>query len=340
MVRFLHISEALIRSFRDEAGPGVKRIAKPGGFWMARDLAWVGLMDKARSWYPRPDFTRPGPEPPGRILAAYAHVFATRPVPAPADGETVQPLPWRPHYVYEAEIPEESFTSDVSAPDPSRILRLSRGNLDAFLAAYTAFRREWDMAPSLGGPDAILKGDVLTGAVTTSRENPIRNVLDKTDAKKVSNSDVLKDRGDRIRILSAITAGTLTLPEPLQKELTVAIWKAFVERLRTQWGGLEFMEDLFTPEGDDPELVARVELLRRLDVPSLVLFSLSRFPTPTLRAVLSGGPVTAPEGVPVYRFGVTDTGELRSLPSTGGRRRRRTRRRMFKNPKTLKKRIR
>ena len=347
MVRFFHLADKPFTEWRESGGRVIPRIAKPSGFWVARDLAWVGLMDKAGQWTPRPDKEVPGDEPPGRIRAAVSHALAGTPVPAPAEGEEIRPLRWSPLFVYELTVPDTAFTPDLSSPDRSRILQVSRGTLDALMAAYDAFAREWITTE---GPSHPIVQDVLRAALTKTvdskpedlaRTKQIRELVKKT---KAPIYEILASKDAVRTILTEGLTGTVVLPR--QREIKVAIWQAFVARLRTQWGGIEFLDDLFTSEGDDPALVARVELLRRLDVPSAILFSVPSLlgpapPQTYLRAVLVGGTaaVDVPAGVPVYRFGTTPAGELRVLPSSGGRRRR-TRRRVLKNPKTLKKRIR
>jgi hypothetical protein len=323
MVRFLHIADKPFTSWKEEGGRVIPRSAKPNGFWIARDLTWVALMDQARDWTPRPDTEAPGREPVGRILAAVSHAVDGTDVPGAAEGEA-KPLPWTPLFVYVLELPESSFSTDLAAPDRSQILQVSRGTLDALVAAYTTFSRTWATTEA---PSEPLVRDAL--------ESVLRGP-DKYSLAKMASF------GARV---VEVLEGRLTVPSSPNLIAALA-WKAFVAQLRTQWGGLEFMPDLFTPEGDDPKLVARVELLRRLDVPSAVLFSPTSVlgpdpPQTYLKAVLTGRavPTGVPAGVRVIRFGQTDTGELRVLPLSGGRRRR-TRRRMLKNPKTLKKRIR
>jgi hypothetical protein len=340
MVRFLHLADKPFTSWKEEGGRVIPRIAKPNGIWMARDLTWVALMDNAQQWTPRPDKEVPGGEPPGRILAAVSHVVDGTDLAVAAEGEAT-PLPWTPLFVYVLEIPETSFSTDLTAPDRTRILRISRANLDALHADYTVFSRTWATteAPSeplvrdaldsvLRGPDKARAKALAKSALGLETDPPIYEILSKVKSIAALVREGLEGR------LSSPTV------------IAAAAWKAFVAQLRTQWGGMEFMPDLFTPEGDDPELVARVELLRRLDRPSAVLFSptsvLGPAPPETyLKAVLTGRtvPTGVPAGVRVVRFGTTPTGELRVLPSSGGRRRK-TRRRMLKNPKTLKKRIR
>lgn len=334
MVRFLHISEKPITEWRDTAGRTLQRVAKPHGFWMARDLTWVALMDRTREWAARPDKEMPGREAPGRILAAYEHVFAGRTVPAPKEGETIHPLRWKPHYVYEVTLPETAFSSDITSPDRSRVFQLSRKTLDAFLETFRAFRRDWDSPVARTAIQEALTKTVDWTEEDIARAAKIRELVKKPKAPVYT----ILDSSPEIKIiLAALADGTLTLRRYAQRELDVAAWRDFLAQFRTQWGGLEFMADLFTPEGDDPELVARAEILRRLDVPSAVLFSVTS--PPPLRAILSGVEVSTTDA-PVYQFGVTDSGELRILSQPSGGRRRRTRRRMFKNPKTLKKRIR
>ena len=346
MVRFLHLADKPFTTWKEEGGRVIPRIAKPNGLWMARDLTWVALMDNARQWTPRPDKEVPGGEPPGRILAAVSHAVDGTDVAVAAEGEA-KPLPWTPLFVYVLEIPESSFSTDLAAPDRSRILQISRANLDALLAAYTVLSRTWATteAPSeplvrdalesvLRGPDKARAKALAKSALGLETDPPIYEIL-----SKVASVGAL---------VRAVLEGRLQLPYS-QTIIAAVAWRGYIAQLRTQWGGMEFMPDLFTPEGDDPELVARIELLRRLDVPSLVLFSPTRVlgpdpPQTYLTAVLTGGgvPADVPVGVRVVRFGTTPAGELRVLPPSGGRRRRtrKLRRRVFQNPKTLKKRIR
>lgn len=318
----------------------IPRSAKPNGFWMARDLTWVDLMDQTQDWTPRPDKEARGREPVGRIRAAVSHAVDGTDIPVATESEA-RPLPWTPLFVYVLEIPESSFSTDLSTPDPTRILRISRANLDALLASYTTASRTWAMTEAPSEP-------LVRDAIESVLQGP-----DKARAKALAKSALgLKTDPATYEILAKVkSVGTLVL-EVLEGRLSsrtiipAIAWKAFAAQLRTQWGGLEFMPDLFTPAGDDPELVARVELLRRLDVPSAVLFSPTRVlgpdpPETYLKAILTGRALSTsvPAGVRVIRFGQTDTGELRVLKPSGGRRRR-TRRRVLKNPKTLKKRIR
>ena len=343
MVRFLHIADKPFTTWKEEGGRVLPRIAKPNGFWIARDLTWVTLMDQARDWTPRPDKEAPGREPVGRIHAAVSHAVDGTDIAVATEGEA-KPLPWAPLFVYVLEIPESSFSTDLDTPDPTQILRISRANLDALLAGYASFSRAWATTEAPSEP-------LVRDAIESVLQGP-----DKARAKALAKTALgLKTDPAAYEILSKVKSFGALVLEVLEGRLTVpssrtiipaVAWKAFTAQLRKQWGGLEFMPDLFTPAGDDPELVARVELLRRLDVPSAVLFSPTRVlgsdpPETYLKAVLTGRalPTGVPAGVRVVRFGQTDAGELRVLKPSGGRRRR-TRRRVLKNPKTLKKRIR
>jgi len=138
MVRFLHIADKPFTTWKEEGGRVLPRIAKPNGFWIARDLTWVTLMDQARDWTPRPDKEAPGREPMGRIHAAVSHAVDGTDIAVATEGEA-KPLPWVPLFVYVLEIPESSFSTDLDTPDPTQILRISRANLDALLAGYASF---------------------------------------------------------------------------------------------------------------------------------------------------------------------------------------------------------
>jgi hypothetical protein len=345
MVRFLHLADKPFTEWKEEAGRVIPRSAKPNGFWMARDLTWVALMDKARQWTPRPDKDVPGGEPPGRILAAVSHAVDGTDLAVAAEGEA-KPLPWTPLFVYVLEIPESSFSTDLAAPDRSRILRISRANLDALRADYTTFSHTWATTDAPSNPlvsDAI--ESLLRGPDKARAKALAKSVLKMEDP---ANYEILSKVASVGALVREVLEGRLQLPYS-QTIIAAVAWRGYIATLRNRWGGMEFMPDLFTPEGDDPELVARVDLLRRLDVPSAVLFSPARVlgpdpPQTYLTAVLTGGgvPADVPVGVRVVRFGTTPAGELRVLPPSGGRRRRtrKLRRRVFQNPKTLKKRIR
>ena len=343
MVRFLHIADKPFTAWKEAGGRVIPRSAKPNGFWMARDLTWVALMDQAREWNPRPDKEARGNEPAGRIRAAFSHAVEGTDLAVAREGEA-NPLPWTPLFVYEVNIPESSFSTDLAASDRSRLFQVSRGTVEALLADYTAFSRTWATTEAPSNPlvsDAIVS--LLKGPDKARARALAKSVLGmKTDP---ANHEILSKVASVGALVREVLEGRLSLPYS-QTIIAAVAWREFTATLRTRWGGLEFMEDLFTPEGDDPKLVARVELLRRLDVPSAVLFSPTSVlgpdpPQTYLKAVLTGRavPTGVPAGVRVIRFGQTDTGELRVLPLSGGRRRR-TRRRMLKNPKTLKKRIR
>ena len=343
MVRFLHIADKPFTVWKEEAGRVIPRLAKPNGFWMARDLVWVTLMDQAGQWTPRPDKKTPGQEPAGRIRSAVSHAIDGTDLPVATEGEA-QPLSWTPLFVYELNLPESSFSTDLATPDRRQILQVSRRTLDALLADYTAFSRTWATTEAPSNPLVLdVIDSVLRGPDKARAKALAKSVLGtKTDP---ANYVILSKVASVGALVLEVLAGRLTVPASPTVVAAVA-WRGFLTQLRTQWGGMEFMPDLFTPEGDDPELVARAEILRRLDVPSTVLFSptsvLGSAPPETyLKAVLTGAsvPTGVPAGVRVVRFGTTPTGELRVLSSSGGRRRTR-KRRVFKNPKTLKKRIR
>ena len=245
MVRFLHIADKPFTTWKEEGGRVLPRIAKPNGFWIARDLTWVTLMDQARDWTPRPDKEAPGREPVGRIHAAVSHAVDGTDIAVATEGEA-KPLPWAPLFVYVLEIPESSFSTDLDTPDPTQILRISRANLDALLAGYASFSRAWATTEAPSEPlvrDAI--ESVLQGPDKARAKALAKTALGlKTDPAAYEILAKVKSVG---ALVLEVLEGRLTVPSS-QTIIPAVAWKAFTAQLRKQWGGLEFMPDLFTPE--------------------------------------------------------------------------------------------
>jgi len=285
---------------------------RPKGFWYGHDLSWIDVMTQRKSWYPS---LRSEGAFPGSVRAIYEHALGRTPLPPLAEGEELQRVPWPPHYVYEVPIPE-SAVSDT--PGPGSILRLTPETLPAFRAAAQPAWEAWKGSARV---------DEEVGALNpkTPASLAIRAL-----APALSRAEIVRTK--RIPILDGLWAGTI----PVERELLPILdsfWGDYFTSLRDTWGGVDF-PDAFFPV--TPETVRQVSLLRFIDAGSGVLFTPQTvLPSPpTLLATIRW------DAGPGVRIGVTRDGALRSVPSTGGRRRRRTRRRMLKNPKTLKKRIR
>lgn len=334
MVRYLHTSDTPVKAFADATGR-VYREGRPYGLWYGHDLSWIQAMDTVPTWDIRLSRLSRSPVSP---LALYRHVFGGPSIPEvkPEDGD-IRFLGLPPHYVYEVPIPASAFTTDVSTPAVSSVLRISAATLPAFIASAKEARAAWyaNQGPSVFTSSYL---DVNPFERVWRAKGPtytaILQLLGTPAAKKY---DVKRESS---RIVKAIAEGTIPMTEDLL-DLERGFWADHMRTVITKvWGGLDFDSDLFPP---NREAILQFPILQGLNADSGVLFALSTVlpHPPPLVAILSGVPVPdAPSGVPVTVFGLTNSGQLRVIPVPSGGRRRRTRRRMFKNPKTLKKRIR
>lgn len=271
-------------------------------------------------------------------LALYTHVFGSTKIPTAQPGERLLALSTLgPHYVYDLPIPASAFTTDPRTPRLSSVLRLSRDTLPDLVASVKDARAAWYRS----------SGSSLFTSSYLDR-NPLERVW---SAKGATYAAILQLLGlptvtkaqlsaAKERIVQAVADGTLPMSEELL-DLERGFWADHMREMVKVWGGLDFDADLFPV---DDTLTVQFPILRDLDAESGVLFhptSVLSSPEPRLVAILTGTAVTdAPPSVPVYAFALTPSGEPRVLPQPSGGRRRRTRRRMLKNPKTLKKRIR
>jgi hypothetical protein len=286
---------------------------RPKGFWYGHDLSWIDFMTERKSWYPS---LRSEGAFPYSVRAIYEHALGRGPLPPHAEGEELQSVSWPPHYVYAVPIPESAFSD---TPGPGSILRLTPETLPAFRDAAQPAWEAWK-------PTGRVDEEVARALRTKSPSAAALRALDP----KLSINDLATKK--RMAILDGLWAGTIPADRVLLPILD-SFWGDYFNTLRTQWGGVDFADAFFPVT---PETVQQVSLLRFIDAGSGVLFTPSAvLPSPpTLLATIRW------DAGPGVRVGITRTGELRSLPSAGGRRRRRTRRRMLQKPKTLKKRIR
>lgn len=339
MVRFLHLSDTPLKEFKDNVRGSIYREGRPYGLWYGHDLSWVEAMNRIPTWNIQLSFWSKSPYPP---LPLYQHVFGSTKVPEvkPEDGE-IRLLGLPPHYVYELPIPATAFTTDVSKPDVSSVLRISAATLPDVLASAKEARATW-----------YAKEATSTFQSSYMDTNPFERVwraqgptyqaflrvLGIPPDAKVKKYEVLEKAR---QIVNAIYDGTIPMTEELL-DLERGFWSDHMRNVITKvWGGLDFDADLFPPSR---ESILQFPILQGLDAESGVLFHPSKvLPAgpPNLVAIVSGVPVPdAPAGVPVTVFGITKDKQFRVIPSPSGGRRRRTRRRVLKNPKTLKKRIR
>ncbi len=336
MVRYLHSSDTPLTEFKDNTTGRVYREGRPYGLWYGHDLSWIRAMNRASTWNIRLALGAQSPYPP---LPLYEHVFGTTKIPevTPEDGQ-IRFLGLPPHYVYELPIPDAAFTSDVSAPAVSSVLRISAATLPAFLASVREARAAWYTKE---GSSVFTSSYMDTNPferVWRAKGPTYTAILQLLGTPTAKKSDVKRESS---RIVKAIAEGTIPMTEDLL-DLERGFWASHMRDVITKvWGGLDFDPDLFPPSR---ESILQFPILQGLDADSGVLFSPSKVlppGPPHLVAILSGIPVPdAPAGVPVTVFGVTKDNQIRVVPTSSGGRRRRTRRRVFKNPKTLKKRIR
>jgi hypothetical protein len=338
MVRFLHSSGTPLTEFKDTTVGRLYKGGRPYGLWYGHDLSWVQAMNTIPTWNIRLVGTQ-SPVPP---LPLYEHVFGSTRIPEvkPEDGE-VRPLGLPPHYVYELPIPEAAFTTDVSTPSLSSVLRISATTLPDLVASAKEARATW-YATQAGFTFQSSYMDINPFDRVWRSKGPTYAAFLRVLGLPPDAPIKKYDLGKKSEVLlKAIHDGTIPMSEDLL-DLERGFWTDYMRTtLMSVWGGLDFDATLVPPSR---ESVLQVPLLKDLDADSGVLF----FPTkvlpagpPHLVAILSGVPVPdAPDGVPTVVFGLTTDTQLRVLPTPSGGRRRRTRRRMLKNPKTLKKRVR
>ena len=286
-------------------------------------------MDTIPTWSIRLDQFAKSPVSP---LALYTHVFGATKLPTAQPGERLLVLSTLgPHYVYDLPIPASAFTTDPRAPRLSSVLRLSRDTLPDLVTSVKDARLAWYRSSGSSLFTSTLNRIWSTKGATYDAILQLLGLPTVTKAQLSAAKD---------QIVQAVADGTLPMSEDLL-ELERGFWADHMREMVKVWGGLDFDADLFPV---DDTLAFQFPILRDLDAESGVLFhptSVLSSPEPHLVAILTGTAVTdAPPSVPVYAFALTPSGEPRVLPQPSGGRRRRTRRRMLKNPKTLKKRIR
>jgi hypothetical protein len=315
-MRYLHISITPLGDLKDTTGSYSG--GRPRGFWYGHELSWVNFMESQKAWYPS---LRSAGAFPYSLRAIYDHAFGRSPLPALAPGEELVPVPWPPHFIYEVPIPASAFSD---TPGRGSILRLTRDSLPSFLETARPVRDAW--RPTDG---------ILIESVTDALKSktPTSTALRALAPPKTPNYQVAKMTRE---ILSGIWDGTIPVNDSL-RPIMDSFWRDYFAGLQAQWGGIDFADDLFPVP---LETITQLSLLRFIDAGSGVLFA-PQTVLPSPPKLLTTIRWDAEPGEGVTRIGVTREGQLRSVPSVGGRRRRRaTRRRMFKNPKTLKKRIR
>ena len=343
MVRFLHISLRPIDRLKDDSG--VLRGGQPRGIWYARDFAWISYMNEQHQWVPSA-VSYPGSFP-GDILAIYRHVVGEARVPPVGEGERVDSLLDEPtHYVYDLKLPDRVFASPTEAPGLDKVLRVTRATVDTFVDAAVATLDSWSNPLIDGLLEDVLREKGPRAAalreIVASKWMTVRDELKLSDPKRAKMATMPKDypnylilKHSKRDLLEAIFRTRSISVPPLYR----LFWVNYVQTLQPSWGGIEFAEDLWSLEGHMLE-----SYLNTLSRPSGVLFHPSAVlgtdeGSQFLTAIVAMHPVSStPPGVPVYQFGLTETNELRLVSQSGGRRK--TRRRMLKNPKTLKKRIR
>lgn len=370
---FLHISTKLFPTYVDGFGERYKGISRPSGLWYGRDLSWVKMMEDRMSWSPQiiPSDKHP--------LPIYEHVFGDKKLLAKQSGDKFNVFKEAYHFAYSLPIPADAFQPPSYAGDdkPRKIMRITPETLAELLENMKEPRREWytksaagALVPKYPGGADPLQGMLLKqtiwkngtgnpddGYVTILKHLLTTDVLDKEKrarAVKIINGDRtvalidLKSSPEvRNEIARGVFNGNISMDTYELRSIEDLFWQPILQEWMITWGGMDFSGDLFKPE-----YIQKFPLIHFITRESGVLFKPTQVLGKTaawqdIAAVISwyDKPVFKDpriDGIPKYVFGVTTDGNIRVLlegrKSAG--RRRRTRRRVLKNPKTLKKRVR
>jgi hypothetical protein len=326
---YLHLSLTPLTEYRDVTG--VYANGRPKGLWYGHGLSWVSFMESRKNWSPHFSFISPFPAP---IVPLYAHVLGLKRLLPPQEGDTLVPPPIRDvHYAY--VFPLEGAIVDGGNPSKSKVLRITADTYGRLFEGLRPIREAWYRSEGT----KLLMGTGYTKPyyyIVREKNGPeYRATLAHLKLTKATEYDLTT------KYASAIVDGILSGAIPIVRHLRILeheFWKSFTPTLQELWGGLDVDESLFA----HPPAEMFVKTLG-WDAPSGVLFHptqvLKGAPASHFRAIIRWGPRgDAPPDGPVYTFGLTSTGEVRVLSAPSGGRR--TRRRMLKKPKTLKKRIR
>jgi hypothetical protein len=330
---FLHLSLTPLTEYRD--GTGVYANGRPKGLWYGHDLSWVSVMESKKSW--NPNLTTLASPLPAPIVPLYAHVLGEKRLSPPQEGESLAAPPTlQMHYAY--VFPLESAFVDGGKPSKTKVLRITADTYGRLLEGLRPIREAWYRDQ---GNKFIATGHSKPYYyIIRDKSGPeYQATLAHLKLKKATESNLTHDHVNAI--VEGILSGAIPIGNHL-RSVEVEFWRFFTPTLQELWGGLDVDASLFA----HAPAKLFVETLA-WDAPSGVLFHptqvLKGAPASHLKAIVRWGPrEEAPPDGPVYTFGLTTTGEVRVLsePSPSGGRRRRTRRRVLKNPKTLKKRIR
>lgn len=330
---FLHLSLTPLTEYRD--GTGVYANGRPKGLWYGHDLSWVSVMESKTSWNPNlTAIVAPFPAP---IVPLYAHVLGQTRLSPPQEGESLATPPTlEMHYAY--VFPLESAFVDGGKPSKTKVLRITADTYEGLLEGIKPTREAWYREHG----KSLIMGNGYSKPyyyIIRDKSGPeYQATLAHLKLKKATEYELTSKHS--ATIVEGILSGAIPIGTHL-RSVEIEFWRVFTPTLQELWGGLDIDASLFAH--------APAEVFVKTlswDAPSGVLFHptqvLKGTPASNLKAIVRWGPrEEAPPDGPVYTFGLTTTGEARILSEpapSGGRRR--TRRRMFKNPKTLKKRIR
>lgn len=126
---------------RDWMGGRAVAVGKPGGFWMAPELTWIGLISSRQSWEIAAEIVPlvRAEERFSHTLEFYEDVFRDKKIPDYVPGTPLKKIGsstvfGKTHFVYQAAIPSSRFVETFDSPSPSSVYRLTAPALDAFLA--------------------------------------------------------------------------------------------------------------------------------------------------------------------------------------------------------------
>lgn len=362
-MEYLHISSEIVPVYKDDAGTPYKGISRPSGIWYGHGLSWVRFMESRSSWSPQIKASKIP------VLPLYEHIFEGKTLLPKQKGDSFQPVDASLHVVYSLPIPKDAFQSpDYAGEDKAtKILKLDPSTLDILMSVTEEERTKWytteaefALEASYGGLDplgsmtqkseaykAILQYLLSVGALNPKQAERAQKLLSGDTSVPLLN---LKTSST---LRTAIANGVLQRKLPFVGEILDIedlFWQSEMRKLRSLWGGIDFADALFE-EGKE-EYFKRLPLLRYIDAGSGVLFKPTQVLGKTdaisdIRCMIFWNKLPhykneRIEKIPKYVFGLTKVNEVRILypPSSGGSRSRTRRRRVFKNPKTLKKRVR
>lgn len=368
-MEYLHISETIITTYRDNAGTPYKRISRPSGLWYGHGLSWVRFMQSKSSWSPQIH------KSPLQPLPLYEHVFEGKKIPPRQKGDSFQTIDATLHAVYSLPIPNEAFQSPGYSGDDKikKVMKIDKSTLDELIKLSENNRSKWyenkaasALEANYGGSDPL--GDMLTEQMLyKNHSNPPNESyiailqyllsINFFDAKKTQRIEKIVSGNRDVPLINlkatpeirkAIADAVFQRKLPLTPEIIEIedlFWNDEINKIVQEWGGMDFADDLF-----EEEYFKQLPLLQHIEAGSGVLFKPTQVLGKTdaisdLRVILYWNNLPhyknqILEKKPKYVFGMTTDGKLRLLyPPTGGRLRTR-RYRVLKNPKTLKKRIR